>query len=63
MFWDTRNKKVYSDQFIKISTDSEIITGRGFESDDRLENYKILNISGILHIDEDALESGSSSGN
>lgn len=63
MFWDTRNKKVYSDHFIKISTDSEIITGRGFESDDRLENYKILNISGILHIDEDALESGSSSGN
>lgn len=55
LFWDTAKKTVYSDQFIKITTANEIITGHGFESDERLENYKIMNISGILHVDENAI--------
>lgn len=57
LFWDANNKTIYSDQFIKITTDTEIITGHGFESDERLENYKIKNISGILQIEEAQLNS------
>lgn len=53
LFWDARSNRIYSDEFIKITTDQEILTGYGFESDDRLENYTIKNISGILAIDED----------
>jgi LPS export ABC transporter protein LptC len=52
LFWDVNKKTIYSDQFIKITTNTEIITGYGFESDDRLVNYKIKNISGILEIEE-----------
>ena len=54
MFWDRKKQIIYSDQFIKITTDTEIITGYGFESDERLENYKIRNISGILQIEDQA---------
>lgn len=54
MFWDGKKQIIYSDQFIKITTDTEIITGYGFESDERLENYKIRNISGILQIEDQA---------
>ncbi len=54
MFWDGKKQTIYSDQFIKITTDTEIITGYGFESDERLENYKIRNISGILQIEDQA---------
>jgi LPS export ABC transporter protein LptC len=52
MFWDAKKKTIYSDEFVKITTQTEIITGYGFESDERMENYKIKNISGILEIEE-----------
>ncbi len=55
LFWDMNKHTVYSDKFIKITTDTEIITGYGFESDERMENYKIKNISGILNIDQESL--------
>lgn len=55
LFWDMKKQSVYSDKFIKITTDTEIITGYGFESDERMENYKIKNISGVLNIHEDDL--------
>jgi LPS export ABC transporter protein LptC len=55
LFWDAKNQTIYSDQFIKVTTDTEIITGHGFESDDRMENYKIKNISGILQVEEQKL--------
>lgn len=56
MFWDQKKKTIYSDQFIKITRENEIITGYGFESDERLENYKIKNISGILEVEEQQQE-------
>ncbi len=52
MFWDSKNGKIYSDEFIKITTETQIITGYGFESDEKLENYTIKNVSGILEIEE-----------
>lgn len=54
MYWDMSAKTLYSDEFIKITTETEIITGTGFESDERMENYKIKNISGILQVEEPA---------
>jgi LPS export ABC transporter protein LptC len=53
LFWDLKKQKIYSDEFIKITTEEEILTGYGFESDENLENYTIKNISGILTIDEE----------
>ncbi|ASB48387.1 LPS export ABC transporter periplasmic protein LptC [Alkalitalea saponilacus] len=52
LFWDAQKEIIYSDQFIKITTDTEIITGYGFESDERMQNYIIKNISGILQVDD-----------
>lgn len=53
LFWDANKKEVYSDEFIKITTDEEILTGYGFESDEKFENYTIKNISGIVAVDEE----------
>lgn len=52
LYWDQKKHTIYSDQYIKITRQSEIITGYGFESDEKLENYKIKNISGILEIED-----------
>ena len=53
LYWDVDKKKIYSDEFIKITTDEEILTGYGFESDEKFENYTINNISGIVAVNED----------
>jgi LPS export ABC transporter protein LptC len=53
LFWDSNKHTIYSDEFIKITTEQEILTGYGFESDERLENYTIKRISGILSVEED----------
>jgi len=47
--WNNTTQKIYSNEFVKISTKSEIITGYGFESDQNLDNYKINRVSGISY--------------
>ncbi|MFO8001202.1 MAG: LPS export ABC transporter periplasmic protein LptC [Marinilabilia sp.] len=53
LFWDAKKQEIYSDEFIKITTDEEILTGYGFESDEKFENYTIKTISGIVAVDEE----------
>ncbi len=53
LYWDSKTDRIYSDEFIKITTHEEILTGYGFESDEKFENYTIKNISGILAIEEE----------
>lgn len=47
--WNNRTQKIYSNEFVKITTRNEIITGYGFESDQNLDNYKINRVSGIMY--------------
>lgn len=52
MFWDTRERRIYSDKFVKITTKGQLITGRGFESDDRMSYYEIKNPGGEIDVKE-----------
>lgn len=45
--WSNSRQKIYSNEFVKITTRNELITGYGFESNPDLSNYKILKVSGI----------------
>lgn len=47
--WNNSTQKIYSNEFVKITTKNEIITGYGFESDQNLDNYKINRVSGISY--------------
>lgn len=47
--WNNGTQKIYSNEFVKITTRNEIITGYGFESDQKLDNYKIHKVSGISY--------------
>ena len=53
LFWDARKEIIYSDEFVKITTPTEIIMGQGFQADQNFENYEINKVSGILNIEED----------
>src|SRR5574344_1839845 len=48
MFWNTKEHRIYSDKFVKITTASQVITGYGFESDEKLSKYEIKNPSGQI---------------
>lgn len=52
MFWDEKNKTVYSDKYIKIEQEDKTLTGYGFESNQELTEYVIKNTTGIFIIED-----------
>lgn len=48
LFWDQRNRKIYSDSFIRIERDAQIIEGYGFESNETMTNYYVKRVSAIF---------------
>lgn len=53
LYWDQVKEKIYSDAFITIYKEDQVLSGYGFESDQRLEVYVIHRTSGILYLDEE----------
>ena len=45
--WNNASQKLYSTEFVKITSPDEIIKGVGFESDQNLNNYKIFKVKSI----------------
>ena len=54
LFWDERNKKIYSDQYIRIERPEKAIAGYGFESNQELTEYEIKNTEGVFTIEDTA---------
>jgi LPS export ABC transporter protein LptC len=50
--WDQMQKRIYSDSFIRIEQQNQIITGYGFESNETLTKYKIYKPKSIIPIDK-----------
>lgn len=48
LFWDQIKHEVYSDSFIHIERSDRTIEGYGFESNDQMTAYTVLNPSGIF---------------
>jgi LPS export ABC transporter protein LptC len=52
LYWDQKKNYIYTDRFVKITTQDQIITGYGLESDTRLAKRKIKNLSAVIYIDD-----------
>ena len=52
IFWDTRNNRIYSDEFVKITTKDEIITGYGFETNEQITNFTLKRVSGEFLVED-----------
>jgi LPS export ABC transporter protein LptC len=52
LIWDERQNKLLSDNFVKITTDKEIIMGNGFEADQDFSHYKIYNVTGHITLNQ-----------
>ena len=54
LYWDQKNKKVYSDSFIHIEQPERILEGYGFVSNEQLTTYTLKRPMGIFPIDEES---------
>lgn len=52
LIWDQNKHKIFSNSFVKITTQEEIIMGNGFESNEDFSKYKIKKIKGVININE-----------
>jgi LPS export ABC transporter protein LptC len=53
LFWDQKKALIYTDRFVKITTEDQIIQGYGLESDPRLSKRRIKNLSATIYINEE----------
>lgn len=56
LFWDQRQKKIYSDSFIHIENSTHVLEGLGFESNERLTSYRVIHPQGIFPINREDLQ-------
>ncbi len=53
LFWSEAEKRIYTEKFIKITTEDNIITGYGLEATQDLNEYEIQNVTAILEVETD----------
>lgn len=52
LYWDQKEEKIYSDEYIRIEEKDKVITGIGFESNQDMSQYKIFDSQGVFPINE-----------
>jgi LPS export ABC transporter protein LptC len=53
LFWDQKKNLIYTDRFVKITTEDQIIQGYGLESDPRLTRRRIKNLSAVIYVNDE----------
>lgn len=48
--WEEQKGRISSDAYVRIVRPDEVLYGDGLESDDRFENYRILNTRGTFRV-------------
>ncbi|HIO67785.1 MAG TPA: LPS export ABC transporter periplasmic protein LptC [Flavobacteriales bacterium] len=52
LIWNQKEERIYSEEFVKITTADEIIWGEGFESNQSFTNFKIKHIKGTILVED-----------
>lgn len=53
LYWDMKKELIYSDRYVKLSADGQIIEGNnGFHSDQNLNHLVFENISGSIEVEK-----------
>ena len=53
LFWDEKKELIYTEKFVRITQEDQIIRGTGLESDPRFSDWTIKNVSAILYLDNE----------
>jgi len=49
LFWDNKRQLIYTTEYVYVASPREKVQGRGFESDQRLRNYRIFKVTAQVH--------------
>ena len=50
LFWNRETKKIYTNDFVTLTTEKQIIMGFGFTSDQYFSTYTLSNITGTIYL-------------
>jgi LPS export ABC transporter protein LptC len=53
LFWNQEKDLIYTDRFVKISNDDQVMQGFGFESDSHLRRRKIKKVSATIYLNDE----------
>ncbi len=53
LVWDENKQLITSDRYVRITTNDEVITGYGFESDQEFTNWEIKKVTGRFKVEGD----------
>lgn len=53
LYWDQQKDLIYTDRFVKITNEDEIVMGTGFESDSRLVKRRIKKVSATIYLKDE----------
>lgn len=53
--WDEVNKRIYTSEFVKITTATQIITGKGLESNEDFSRYSIKKVTATIQLNNDEI--------
>lgn len=62
LFWDQRRGIIYNDTFMHIETETHVLEGVGFRSNDQLTSYRVLKPQGIFPVKNEDLKGDAGSG-
>lgn len=57
LIWNEDSAKIYSDKFVKITTQDEVIMGEGMEANQDFSKWKIHKIKGTINVKEEEEDS------
>jgi LPS export ABC transporter protein LptC len=52
LFFEEKEEKIYTEEFVKIIRTDQIITGIGFQSDQSMQNWRIKDPKGTIYVNE-----------
>ena len=55
LIWFQDSAKIFTNEFVKITTKDEIIMGEGLESNEKFTKYKILKIKGTINLKDEEI--------
>lgn len=53
LYWSKKEERLYSDAKVQLRTDGQLITGKGFETDQEFNTYRIFKMQGEITIDDE----------
>jgi LPS export ABC transporter protein LptC len=58
LIWDQNRQLIFTDKFVKITTQEEVLYGDGFESDEGFTSWHIKNPKGTFYLETEEMQPG-----